>query len=157
MMFEHKGLYTAKGPVPTGEHIVPFGQAALTREGRQVTVVAVANMVHKAMAAADLLAGDHISIEIIDPRTLVPLDLETILRSVAKTGRLVIADEGHLTCGVGAEIASLVGKHGFDYLDAPIERVALDQCPHPFSPPLHEALMPSAERIAAAVKETLRR
>lgn len=157
MIFEHKGLYTFKGRVPGGEHTVPLGEAAIVREGTDVTVVAIGNMVHRSMAAAEILSKEGISTEIVDPRTLVPLDFQTIAQSLAKTGRLVIVDEGYEMCGPGAEIAARAAKFAFDSLDAPIERVSYPQCPHPFSPPLHEALIPTTERIAAAVRTTLTR
>ncbi len=156
MIFEHKGLYNQKGPVPEGEYLTPFGQAAIARAGRDATIAATALMVHKSLQAASILEGEGISVEVLDLRTLVPLDEESILKSVARTGRLVIADEAHETCGVGAEIAARVAARGFDFLDAPIARVSMLQAPHPFSPPLEAALLPSPEKIAAAVRAAVR-
>lgn len=150
MMFEHKRLYTQKGFVPGEEYVVPFGKAVVVRGGRDVTIVATGNMVSKSVAAADLLENEGISAEIVDPRTLVPLDKEAILASVANTGRVVIADEAFETCGFGAEIAAMVAEEGFHYLRAPIHRVSMAPTPHPFSPPLEQAVLPTTEKIVAA-------
>jgi pyruvate/2-oxoglutarate/acetoin dehydrogenase E1 component len=155
MIFEHKALYTTKGLVPRNGDIIPLGKASLVRSGGDVTVVATGNMVPKSLQAAALLHREGISVEIIDPRTLVPLDKEAILKSLEKTGRLVIADEAFVTCGLGAEIAALAVREGFDFLDAPVVRVSMPQAPHPFSPPLQDALIPKAEDIADAVRCTL--
>jgi pyruvate/2-oxoglutarate/acetoin dehydrogenase E1 component len=155
LMFEHKALYTVKGLISSANGIVPLGKAAITRAGSDVTVVATGNMVHKSLEAAALLARDGISIELIDPRTLVPLDQQAILESVEKTGRLVIVDEAFETCGLGAEIAAIVAQRGFDSLDAPIVRVSMAQTPHPFSPPLQQAVIPNIDSIVAAVRTTL--
>jgi pyruvate/2-oxoglutarate/acetoin dehydrogenase E1 component len=155
MMFEHKALYTTKGLVPPDDQIVPFGTAAVVRSGRDVTVVATANMVQKSVQAAALLEREGISVEILDPRTLVPLDKAAILKSLEKTGRLAIADEAFETCGLGAEIAAIAVREGFDFLDAPVVRVSMPQAPHPFSPPLQEALIPNVSDIAAAVRSML--
>ncbi len=157
LIFEHKALYTMKGHVPGGEYLVPFGQATVVRAGRDVTVVAVGSMVHKALAAAGTLEGEGIATEIIDPRTLVPLDKETILDSVKKTGRLVVADDGFEPCGFGAEVAAIVAAEGLDWLDAPVARVSMPAVPQPFSPPLEQALVPSAEKVATAVHSVLGR
>jgi pyruvate/2-oxoglutarate/acetoin dehydrogenase E1 component len=155
--FEHKGLGRSKGPVPQDEYTIPFGKAAVRREGRDVTLVGVANMVLKALEAADKVSGEGISVEVIDPRTLVPLDKAKVLESVAKTGRLIIVEEAHRTCGAGAEIAALVAEEGFDYLDSPVRRVAAAQLPHPFSPPLENAVIPSLEDIIMAIKDVMNR
>jgi pyruvate dehydrogenase E1 component beta subunit len=156
MIFEHKGLYNQKGLVPTGEYLVPFGQAAVVRSGHDVTIVATGNLVHKSIEVAETLQREGISVEILDPRTLVPLDKKAILESVAKTGRLVVADEAYDTCGVGAEIAAIVASEGFDYLDAPIARVSMAQTPHPFSPSLEGDVLPTTEKILSAVRATVR-
>ena len=155
MIFEHKGLYNTKGLVSSGDGIVPLGKAAVVRAGTDVTVVATGNMVQKSMQAAARLEKEGISTELIDPRTLVPLDEQAILDSVEKTGRLVVADEAFGTCGVGAEIAAIVAQRGFDSLDAPILRVAMAQTPHPFSPPLQEAVIPGVNDIAAAIRTSM--
>ncbi len=155
LLLEHKGLLNTRGPVPEGEHLVPFGQAAVVREGRDVTVVAVALMVKRAVEAAEQLQQEGISCEVIDPRTLAPLDLQTILASVAKTGRLLIVDEDWAPCGVGAEIAAQVMDQGFDDLDAPVRRLNGAFAPVPYSPPLEKALVPDSRAIAQAARDLL--
>ncbi len=152
LFFEHKGIYFNPGAVPRGEYTVPFGSADVKRAGTDVTVVAIAAMVNKVLCVAERLAEEGISIEVIDPRTLVPLDVRTIIESVEKTGRLVIAEEGCLTGGFGAEVAALAAKEAFDHLDAPIERVAAQDTPVPFAPKLEEAIIPGEDRIEAAIR-----
>jgi pyruvate dehydrogenase E1 component beta subunit len=154
---ENKTLYAMKGEVPAGEHLVPLGRADVKREGRDVTVVALSRMVHEALAAAALLEREGVSVEVLDPRTLSPLDREAVLASVAKTGRLVIAHEAWGPCGVGAEIAALVAEHGLASLRAPVRRVTPPFTPVPFSPAMEKAWLPGAERIAAAAREVLGR
>ncbi len=125
IFLEHKMCYnTIKGPVPTQEYLLPLGVADVKREGQDVTLVAISRMVHVALAAAETLARDGISAEVVDPRTIRPLDKATILKSAIKTGRAVVIDEGHLSYGVTAEIAALIADDAFDYLDAPVKRVA---------------------------------
>jgi 2-oxoisovalerate dehydrogenase E1 component len=152
LFFEHKGIYFAPGAVPRGEYTVPFGQADVKRAGTDVTVVAVAAMVNKVLGLAEKLAGEGISIEVIDPRTLVPLDAATIVASVEKTGRLVIAEEACLTGGFGAEVAAIAAKEAFDHLDAPIERVAAQDVPVPFAPILERTIIPGEERVEEAIR-----
>ena len=152
LFFEHKGIYFNPGAVPRGEYTVPFGSADIKRAGTDVTVVAIAAMVNKVLGVAERLAEEGISIEVIDPRTLVPLDTQTIIESVEKTGRLVIAEEGCITGGFGAEVAALAAKEAFDHLDAPIERVAAQDTPVPFAPKLEEAIIPGEDRIEAAIR-----
>jgi len=135
--------------------VVPFGKAVVVRGGRDVTIVATGNMVSKFVAAADLLEKEGVFTEILDPRTLVPLDKDAILASVARTGRLAIADERFETCGPGAEITAIVANEGFHYLKAPIQRVSMAPTPHPFSPPLEQAVLPTTEKIMAAVRFAL--
>jgi pyruvate/2-oxoglutarate/acetoin dehydrogenase E1 component len=155
MIFTHGLLYHVDDDVPVGDYAIPFGQAAIKRRGKDATVVATSLTVGVAMQAADMLAKENIGIEVIDPRTLVPLDKKTILDSVAKTGRLVTADETRLNCGVGSEIAAIVAEEGFRSLKAPIVRVARAQAPVSAAP-THEAyLIPTAEKITAAVKKVL--
>lgn len=153
LFVEHKGLYGLAGEVPEGVYSIPLGKADVKRSGEHVTVVASALMLHRAMEAAGALAGEGIEAEVIDPRTLLPLDKETILQSVEKTGRLVIVHEAVKNSGLGAEIAAMVVEEGFDLLDAPIRRVAAPFVPVPFSPPLEQAYMPSVDSIVQAVKE----
>jgi pyruvate/2-oxoglutarate/acetoin dehydrogenase E1 component len=155
LVFEHKGLYNTEGPVPEEEYTIPFGQAAVCREGKQVTLVATSRMVLLALEAAEQLAGEGISVEVIDPRTLVPLDKKTILDSIRKTNRLVVVDEAFSPCGVGGEIAALAADEAFYYLDAPIKRVHSLTVPTPSSPPLEKAVVPGLERVVTAVREVM--
>jgi len=135
LFLEHRELLSIKGPVPEEEYFIDFGQASIVREGTDVTVVALALMVHKTLEVCDTLAKEGCSVELIDPRTVAPLDMETILRSVAKTGRLLIVDETPASCGIGAEIAARIVAEGFDELDAPIRRLNGANAPTPYSPP----------------------
>jgi len=155
LVVENKTLYAMKGEVPAGEHLVPIGKAAVRREGGDVTVVALSRLVHEALKAAEPLAREGISVEVLDPRTLSPLDREALLASVGKTGRLVVTHEAWGPCGVGAEIAAVVAEHGFRTLKAPIRRVTPPFTPVPFSPPMEKFWLPDAERIAAAVREVM--
>ena len=151
IFIEHKALYNSKGPVPQEEYLIPFGQAAIARPGKDVTLVALGKMVPVALQAASLLEAQNISVEIIDPRTIAPLDKATVLQSVAKTGRLAIVDEAYASCGMAAEIAAVALAEGFDYLDAPVLRICTLPAPHTFSPTVDAYLVPSAEKIAADV------
>jgi len=156
--FEHILLGGMKGEVPQEEYLVPFGQASVERQGTDVTVVALAKMVHESLAAAEEVAGEGISVEVIDPRTLVPLDIRTILASVKKTGRLVVVDEACQTCGAAAEIVSLVtgDESAFGALKAAPARVCGLDVPIPFSPPMEKYAIPDRARIATAVKNVMR-
>ena len=155
MFFEHKLLYPIEGPVPEEEYTLPFGVADVKREGEDVTIFATLYMVHKALAAAEELGKQGIAVEVIDPRTLVPLDKKTIIDSVKKTGRMVIVTEDCKTAGVSAEIAAIVAEEALDYLDAPIKRVAEPDTPIPFSPPLEQFVIPNEKSIIEAVKEVV--
>lgn len=155
MFFEHKLLYPMNGLIPEEEYTIPFGVADIKREGNDVTVIATLYMVHKALAAAEELEKQGISVEIVDPRTLVPLDKQTILDSVKKTGRAVIVTEDCKTAGVSAEIAAIIAEEAIDYLDAPIRRVAEPDTPVPFSPPLEQYVIPDEKRIINFVKEVV--
>jgi len=152
---EHKLLYPIEGEVPEHEYLLPFGKADLKKEGADVTLVAISCMVHKALNAAALLQKEGIDVEVVDPRTLTPLDKATITGSVKKTGRLVIVSEDCRTGGVSAEIAALVAEDALDYLDAPIKRVASPDTPIPFSPPLEQFIIPNEQSIIKAVKEVV--
>ncbi len=152
VFLEHKLLYGAEGEVPDESYVIPFGQADVKREGTDVTVVATSLMVHSALEAAEKLAADGISVEVVDPRTVQPLDSEAIFESVKKTHALVVAHEAVGFAGPGAEIAAQVAEHALDYLDAPIKRVAAPFCPVPFTPPLEKAYIPGADDIIAAIK-----
>jgi pyruvate/2-oxoglutarate/acetoin dehydrogenase E1 component len=155
MYIGHKQLMASEGDVPEGEYIVPFGKADVKREGSDVTIVAWSLMVHKALAAAAALAKEGIKAEVLDLRTLAPLDKDAILKSVGKTGKLVIVHEAVKTSGFGGEIAAIVVDEGFDLLDAPIKRVTAPDTPIPFSPSLEGAFMPNEEKIISAVKELI--
>jgi acetoin:2,6-dichlorophenolindophenol oxidoreductase subunit beta len=153
MFFENKVLYGSKGDVPEGTEGIPLGVADVKREGDDLTIVAISRMVHQALAAADALSAEGIEAEVIDPRTLSPLDEETILSSVAKTHRLLVVDEDNPRCSAATDIAAMVADRGFDTLDAPIKRLTAPHTPVPFSPPLEQYYVPSAERIADAVRD----
>ncbi len=153
---EHKLLYPIEGEVPEEEYMIPFGVADVKREGDDVTVVATLYMVHKALNAAEELEEEGISVEVVDPRTLTPLDKQAITKSVKKTGRIVIVSEDCKTAGVSAEIAAIVAEEALDYLDAPIKRVAEPDTPIPFSPPLEQYVIPNEKSIMKAVKEILK-
>ena len=155
LVFEHLKLGRSKQAVPDDEYLVPLGQATVKREGADVTVVAVGFMVSRALKAADALAADGISVEVVDPRSLIPLDEDTLLESVAKTQRVLVVDEGHLRCGAAAEIAAVIADKGFDFLDAPVKRLTAPDVPVPFSPPLEKFVLPDDKKIVAAVKELL--
>jgi len=153
VIFEDKLMYNDKAPVPEEEYLIPFGQAHVKRVGRDVTLVATSSMVQVAEAAAETLAGEGIDAEIIDPRTIVPLDEDTILTSVRKTSRAIVIDEGHQSYGVTAEIAARISEKAFYHLDAPVIRMGAMDVPVPFSPALEDITVPSA----AGVVENARR
>jgi pyruvate/2-oxoglutarate/acetoin dehydrogenase E1 component len=153
MFFEHKLLYPIEGPVPEDEYTVPFGVADIKREGKDVTVFATLYMVHRALTAARELDKQGIDVEVIDPRTLCPLDKAAIIASVKKTGRIVIVTEDCKTGGVSAEVAAIVAEEALDYLDAPIKRVAEPDTPIPFSPPLEQFVLPDEQKIVQAVND----
>jgi len=155
IVFENKMLYNTKGEVPEEPYQIPFGRCNVVQEGSDVSVVALSDMVGFAQQAAEQLAAEGISIEIIDPRTISPLDIDAILESVQKTGRLVVAHEANLTGGVGAEIAAQVAYRAFDFLQAPIERVAAKDTPIPFNPLLEKEILPDDSDIVQAVHRTL--
>jgi pyruvate/2-oxoglutarate/acetoin dehydrogenase E1 component len=152
---DHVRLFDAEDDVPDEPEAIPFGVADIKQAGSDVTIVATSHMVRRALAAAEVLAEDDISAEVVDPRTIVPLDRETILASVARTGRVVVVDEGHASGGVGAEIAALIASEAFESLRAPIGRVATLDVPIPFSPPLERFVEPTVERISHAARRTM--
>jgi pyruvate dehydrogenase E1 component beta subunit len=156
LIFEACALWGTKGEVPAEEYRIPFGVARTVREGADVTVVAISSAVPEAVAAAEELAESAISVDVIDPRTLVPLDTEAILRSVQRTGRLVVADPAHRTCSAAAEISAIVAEEAFASLRAPIVRVTTPDTQIPFSPALEKQLYPSRTGIADAVRKVLR-
>ncbi|CAN5315214.1 alpha-ketoacid dehydrogenase subunit alpha/beta [soil metagenome] len=155
LFLEHRELLGSKGPVPEGPYEIPFGKAAVVREGSDVTVVALAFMVQRTAQACDTLAQEGISVELIDPRTVSPLDVDTIVRSVAKTGRLLIVDEAFGPFGFGAEIAAQIADLAFDDLDAPIRRLNGAHTPTPYSPPLEAAVVPQVDDILQAIRDLL--
>lgn len=155
IFFEHRLLYPIRGVVPEEEYTIPLGVADIKREGNDVTVVATGIMVQKSMEAAEQVHKEGVSVEVIDPRTLSPLDRQTIVRSVRKTGKLVTVEEGTKTAGTGAEIASIVVEEAFDHLDAPIKRVAARDVPIPYSPPLEAFVIPDRDSIIKAIKEVV--
>jgi len=155
LFIESATLYGTKGVVPEDETLIPFGKADIKKAGSDVTIAAVSRMVGEALAAADDLSSEGISVEVIDPRTLVPLDTDSILASVKKTARLVTAEDSIVTCGVGAEIVARVTERAMDCLEN-VVRIACPDIPAPFSPPLQKAYMPGKETIAKAVRGIMR-
>ncbi|WP_114966347.1 alpha-ketoacid dehydrogenase subunit beta [Alkalilacustris brevis] len=156
VIFEDKLMYQEKAPVPEEEYLIPFGQANVVREGRDLTMVATSSMVQVALAAAHALEGEGISVEVIDPRTIVPLDEATILNSVRKTSRAMVIDEGHQSYGITGEIASRIGEKAFYHLDAPVVRMGAMDVPVPFSPALEDLTVPTPEGVAEKARKMLR-
>jgi pyruvate dehydrogenase E1 component beta subunit len=155
VMLNHTKLLGVKGEVPDGDFAIPFGKADVKRQGKDATVVATSLTVQAALKAAELLAKDGIDVEVVDPRTVVPLDVDTICNSVKKTGHLVVVDEGVQTCSVASEVAASVAEQAFDALKAPIRRVTRPHVPVSYAPPLEEYVTPTPEKIVAAVKKSL--
>lgn len=156
LFFEHKLLYKTKGHVPEEDYIIPLGKADVKRKGKDVTLVAYQLTLHEGLKAADELEKEGISVEIIDPRTLYPLDAETIIKSVTKTGRLVVAHEACKLYGPGAEILSIITENHMHLLKAPPKRVGMPHVPYPVSPPLEDHILPTMEKIIEAVKEVVK-
>jgi pyruvate/2-oxoglutarate/acetoin dehydrogenase E1 component len=152
IFIEHKQLYLTKGPVPEEEYLIPLGKADIKKEGNDVTVVATSFMVQKALTAAQTLDKEGINVEVIDPRSLVPLDTKAILNSVKKTGKLVVVHEACKRGGIGAEIAAIIAEEAFDYLDAPIIRVGGLNTPIPYNAALEKISVPNEDDIIKAVK-----
>jgi acetoin:2,6-dichlorophenolindophenol oxidoreductase subunit beta len=156
LFFEHKGLYRVKGSVPEGDDVlVPFGEAVVRRAGSDVTAVATGLMVQRTLDAADRLALDGIDVEVIDPRTLVPLDMDTIVASVQRTSRAIIIHEAVRTAGAGAEIAARIQERAFFALDAPVWRVGAVDTPIPQDPELEQAVIPSVDQIESAIRQLI--
>lgn len=153
---DHVQLLEMRGAVPDGDEAIPFGVAEVKRAGSDVTVIATSYMVQRCLKVAERLAGEGVRVEVVDPRTLVPLDLQTLLASVEKTRRVVIVDECHQSCGVAAELAARIGEAGFDKLKAPIRRVATLDVPVPYSERLEEFISPSESRINEAIHAVVR-
>src|ERR1700716_3294041 len=157
VIFEDKMMYTIKGPVPEDDYTIPFGQADVKRSGEDITLVATSSMVYVALAAADLLVKEGISAEVIDPRTTVPLDAETLISSAMKTGHVIVIDEGCQSFGVTAEIASVISDGAFYKLDAPVKRMGAMDVPIPFSPALEDLTVPTAEKVAGLAANLCRK
>ncbi|MGQ4809976.1 Acetoin:2,6-dichlorophenolindophenol oxidoreductase subunit beta [Candidatus Entotheonellaceae bacterium PAL068K] len=155
LFIEYKRLYTSEGEVLEGDYTIPFGQADVKRHGQDATIVAIGPMVAKALEAADILAQDNIDVEVVDVRTLMPLDKATIFASIEKTNRVIVTDEEVRRGGSSAEIASLIAEECFDALDASVKRVAAADVPMPFSPELEKLVVPKAENLVLAVRELL--
>ena len=156
IFFEHKALYQTQGDVPDRPYTIPFGEANYVREGEEVTIVALGRMVHLALEAGSKLSSEGVECEIIDPRTISPLDEETILESVAKTGRLVVVDEASPRCNMATDISAMVAQKGFGYLRAPIRMVTPPHTPVPFSPVLEDLYIPDTNKVIEAVHEVMR-
>jgi len=157
VIFEDKMMYSVKGSVPEDDYTIPFGQADVKRSGDDITLVATSSMVYVALAAADLLAVQGIAAEVIDPRTTVPLDVETLVASAMKTGRAIVIDEGYQSYGVTGEIASLISDRAFYQLDAPVKRMGAMDVPIPFSPVLEDLTVPTAEKVAELAAKLCRK
>jgi pyruvate dehydrogenase E1 component beta subunit len=155
VLFEHRLLYPVKGEVPEELEPIPFGKARVVREGTDVTVIAIGPLVHRALDAAKQAEEEGISVEIVDPRTLQPLDEETLVASVKKTNRAVVAHEAVTRMGFGAEVTAVLQHQAFDYLDAPIERVGAKFTPLPFAPVMEQFVVPHAEDVLAAIRRTV--
>jgi pyruvate dehydrogenase E1 component beta subunit len=153
---EHKNLYGFEGDVPEASYAIPFGEANVVRDGKHVTIVAYGLMVHRALDAAATLAKEGIECEVIDLRSLSPLDIDTVLESVEKTGHLVCVDEASPRCNIAADVSAQVAQQAFGALKGPIEMVSPPHTPVPFSPVLEDLYIPSAAQVAEAVKRTLR-
>jgi pyruvate/2-oxoglutarate/acetoin dehydrogenase E1 component len=157
VFFEHRTLYGLKGEVPDEIEPIELGKARVHREGEDVTVVATGRLVHEALGAAKEAEEEGISVEVLDPRTLLPLDEEAIVKSVQKTNRCVVAHEAIVRMGFGAEVAAVVQEKAFDYLDAPVERVGAKFAPLPFAPVMEQYVIPHQQDVLAAVKRTTER
>jgi pyruvate dehydrogenase E1 component beta subunit len=155
LFFEDKMMYDLKGPVPEEEYLLPLGQAEVKRAGEDVTIVATSSMVQEALSAADQLGEDGISAEVVDPRTLLPLDKETLVNSAMKTGRAIVVDEGYRAYGVTAELAAVILEGAFFHLRTPVVRIGAMDVPVPFSKPLELATIPKAEDIVAAARRLM--
>jgi pyruvate dehydrogenase E1 component beta subunit len=156
VFIEDKLGYQVRGEVPEGEHVLPLGAADVKRPGTDVTVVATSSMVYVAIEAAELLAAEGISAEVVDPRTTSPLDRETLVASARKTGRAVVVDEGHRSYGVSAELAAVIAEGAFHYLDAPVARLGAMDVPVPFSPPLEDLTVPTVDGLVAVARDLCR-
>ncbi len=155
IFMEHKRLYITKGEVPEESYRIPFGQADVKRSGKDLTIVATHALVNNALEAAEEVTAENIDVEVVDPRTIVPLDKEKILDSVKKTGRLIVADEGHKSFGIASGISAMVAEEAVDYLKAPIRLVCSPDTPVPYSPPLEKAFVPGKKDLLPAIREIM--
>src|SRR5690348_12660192 len=155
ILFEDKMMFTQKGPVPEEEYLIPFGVADVKREGEDVTLIATSSMVYVALDAAEQLEAEGVSAEVVDPRTLVPLDRDTLVASARKTGRVIVIDEGHQSYGASAELAAVVAEGAFWHLDAPVRRLGAMDVPIPFSPPLEDETVPTPARVVETALDLL--
>jgi 2-oxoisovalerate dehydrogenase E1 component len=155
LMLETKALFATKGPVPAGDHYVPFGLARIAREGTDLTIASAGQLVHRALEAAETLAAEGISVEVVDLRTIQPLDVDTVASSVRKTHRLLVVDEGYAMFGVGAELAQSINELAFDDLDGPVARLHTEPVPHPFAPALERAMLVGTDAIVAAARRAV--
>jgi len=153
MFLEDKMMYNQKGPIPEGDYTVPFGTARVHRTGTDATIICTSSMLYPSLEAAEQLAGEGIEVEVIDPRSISPLDEKTLIESAVKTGNVLVVDEGYQSFGVTAEIAARVMQGAFDYLDEPVRRLGAADVPVPFAPSLEDLTIPNAERIAAVIRE----
>jgi pyruvate dehydrogenase E1 component beta subunit len=156
LFIEHKGLYNSKGMIPDGEYLIPFGEARICREGTDLTLVGVGRMVQVALEAAERLEAQGVSVEVIDPRTIVPLDRKTIVDSIRKTGRVAIVDEAPAPCGFSGELFAIACEDCFDDLDGPPLRICSLAAPNPFSPVLENQMIPSVERVVSEIQRSIR-
>jgi len=156
VIFEDKLMYQEKAPVPEGEYLIPFGVANVLRQGNDITLIGTSSMVQVCQKAADILAKEGISAEVIDPRTIVPLDEETLIKSAKKTSRVIVVDEGHQSFGITGEIASRINEEAFYYLDGPVLRMGAMDVPVPFSPALEDLTVPTPEAVAAMARKLMR-
>jgi pyruvate dehydrogenase E1 component beta subunit len=152
IFFEDKMMYNQKGPIPDGDYVIPFGQARTHRMGVDATIICTSSMLYPCLEAAEQLAQAGIDVEVIDPRTLVPLDIDTLVASAIKTGHVLVVDEAYQSFGVTAEIAARITEAAFDYLDEPVRRLGAADVPVPFAPSLEDLTIPSAERVVEIVK-----
>ncbi len=155
VFLEDKMIYSQKGPLPPGDYTIPFGEARIHRTGRDATIICTSSMLYPALEAADCLAAEGIAVEVIDPRTLAPLDDQALIASAVKTGHVLVVDEGYLSYGVTGEIASRITEGAFDYLDAPVRRLGGADVPIPFAPSLEDLTIPNAAQMVNAVHELL--
>ena len=153
LFFEHKMLYSVKGEVPEEDYTVPFGEAVVRREGSDITIIAIGGVLPNVMVAADKLSKEGIAVEVIDPRTLVPFDKETVINSVKKTNRVIIVHEAHKRAGPGAEIAAMLAEEAIGFLDAPVVRVATKNVPFPYHPALEQYILPTVDDVLTAVRD----